>query len=338
MRYHSKYAFLVSCLHSERRPRVRGACKQCYGTWYHQNVEKENWKDAKWRNEHWLEKRCEFCGNEYRIPSYKSQTSRFCSLKCRSLWRQTSSFVPWNKGKRIVPLDVQRERVNTYHRNLRKINGEKRRAWERTWYAKNRQIPKNNQLRYRHGLSLEQFHEMMFKQNKKCAICGVDFKDEFAGLPRVDHSHETGQIRGLLCLNCNAAIGHFKDNPRFLQSAIEYLYGKVQCIEDKGFPLYLKCFQNTKKQTAKVRSVLFSVQKNCCAICGEPFTMLPCIDHDHVTLRIRGLLCVPCNQGLGFFKDNVVLLELAKRYLEFWARQIVTIQLMPVLRAVQKRI
>ena len=55
-----------------------------------------------------------------------------------------------------------------------------------------------------------------------------------------------------------------------------------------------------------------------CEICGVPFihNQEKCIDHDHKTERIRGILCNSCNKGLGFFKDDVELLEKAKKYIQ----------------------
>lgn len=61
------------------------------------------------------------------------------------------------------------------------------------------------------------------------------------------------------------------------------------------------------------------LQKNLCAICGTPFdktaTGKPCVDHDHKTKIIRGLLCSICNFGLGMFRDSTDLLRKASKYL-----------------------
>jgi Recombination endonuclease VII len=61
---------------------------------------------------------------------------------------------------------------------------------------------------------------------------------------------------------------------------------------------------------------LFSAQKNACAICKKKIGTRLHVDHCHKTGRVRGLLCVPCNRGLGMFRDNPVRLRNASRYLE----------------------
>ncbi len=55
------------------------------------------------------------------------------------------------------------------------------------------------------------------RQNGKCAICGAD------GPTHLDHDHQTGEYRGVLCLGCNVGLGHFRDDPKRLGEAIRYL-------------------------------------------------------------------------------------------------------------------
>jgi hypothetical protein len=62
-------------------------------------------------------------------------------------------------------------------------------------------------------------------------------------------------------------------------------------------------------------------QNNCCAICGEKFTKTPHVDHDHETRRIRRLLCLQCNSGLGQFRDNEELLIKAADYLKVFRKE-----------------
>jgi len=63
------------------------------------------------------------------------------------------------------------------------------------------------------------YQALLNTQDSKCAICHIEFTDS----PCIDHDHETGKVRGLLCWNCNVGIGSLKDDPKILQSAIDYL-------------------------------------------------------------------------------------------------------------------
>lgn len=73
------------------------------------------------------------------------------------------------------------------------------------------------------GWTPEKYEEAYIKQNGKCAICGCKLNSSrytrFAG----DHDHKTGKLRGLLCMNCNTALGLFKDSIERLEMAKEYL-------------------------------------------------------------------------------------------------------------------
>lgn len=73
-----------------------------------------------------------------------------------------------------------------------------------------------------YGVSLEQFNEMLILQDNKCKICNRD-QSELKSTLHVDHCHQTGKVRGLLCASCNRGIGFFSDNPDLLIKAISYL-------------------------------------------------------------------------------------------------------------------
>ena len=75
-------------------------------------------------------------------------------------------------------------------------------------------------LKRDYGLTKESYLEMLKSQNGVCAICcNPEKKRRLA----VDHCHNTGKIRGLLCTRCNTSIGRFNDDVELLQKAIDYL-------------------------------------------------------------------------------------------------------------------
>jgi len=74
-----------------------------------------------------------------------------------------------------------------------------------------------------YSISVEEYNNLLTKQNGVCAVCGQkDLSSRNVHLS-VDHDHNTHKIRGLLCNNCNRAIGLLKDDIKILESAIEYL-------------------------------------------------------------------------------------------------------------------
>jgi recombination endonuclease VII len=71
------------------------------------------------------------------------------------------------------------------------------------------------------GLRLGQYDEMLAAQGGGCAICHNSHEDNRS--LHVDHDHVTGAVRGLLCFNCNAGLGAFKDRVDLLEEAVRYL-------------------------------------------------------------------------------------------------------------------
>lgn len=75
----------------------------------------------------------------------------------------------------------------------------------------------------KYNITKVQFEEIMESQNGLCAVCSIDLGDLLSKHICVDHCHDTGIVRGILCTNCNFLLGHSKDNIQTLVSAIKYL-------------------------------------------------------------------------------------------------------------------
>jgi hypothetical protein len=84
---------------------------------------------------------------------------------------------------------------------------------------KNYGTTREYRLRYRYGIGEKDVAELLAEQGGVCAICGA------ADPEHVDHDHETGYIRGILCFNCNGGLGQFRDDVDYLTNAIDYLRG-----------------------------------------------------------------------------------------------------------------
>lgn len=75
-------------------------------------------------------------------------------------------------------------------------------------------------LARKYGITAEDYNRMLAAQGCVCAICG---KPEKGKRLAVDHCHATGRVRGLLCMNCNRAIGHFQDDPDLMLRGAQYV-------------------------------------------------------------------------------------------------------------------
>lgn len=119
---------------------------------------------------------------------------------------------------------MKRDRA-AYAREWRSRNREKHRATQRAYVEKNatkfRRYQRSYYLMKRYNMTLSQHAEMMSRCSGACQICGV------AGDLVVDHDHMTLMVRGLLCDDCNVALGLIKDDPFVAQRMAEYLHGEL---------------------------------------------------------------------------------------------------------------
>ena len=77
-------------------------------------------------------------------------------------------------------------------------------------------------LRRNYGITVDDYEMLLARQHYSCAICGSPECSSGRRLA-VDHCHQTGQVRGLLCMDCNTSLGGFKDDVNRLMLAAQYL-------------------------------------------------------------------------------------------------------------------
>lgn len=122
----------------------------------------------------------------------------------------------------------QRPEVKERRRQLYQKNIKRHRELDRAHYHRTKDRHSELRISRRFGISVEEYRSLCLLQRNLCAICG---KPERAihkryGTPKVlavDHSHKTGKIRGLLCQNCNNAIGHIHEDISLLEKIRIYL-------------------------------------------------------------------------------------------------------------------
>jgi hypothetical protein len=139
--------------------------------------------------------------------------------------------------------DTQKEYHREASRKWRENNREKHRAYSREynkanpeaavirlseWKARNPERKKKHASEYRwqseYGLdfTMDDYNALFTKQEGRCAIC-QRHQSELRRTLMVDHIHGTKTVRGLLCFDCNTAIGRLGDNLEGVQRAVEYL-------------------------------------------------------------------------------------------------------------------
>lgn len=119
--------------------------------------------------------------------------------------------------------------MRAYYKNL---SPEKKAEWikrsnknQSKKYENHYSAARKCHLKIKYGLTIGDYEDMFFRQKGVCAICkrpsltkNKRFKNLF-----IDHNHETGEIRGLLCNNCNLAIGYFEESIEYMKQAIKYV-------------------------------------------------------------------------------------------------------------------
>lgn len=130
-----------------------------------------------------------------------------------------------------------------YYERTKETRREKRRAWYKAWAARNVEhlresqrarnarnkeryavVTRNNNLRKKYGIGVEEYQTMLLAQNGGCAICGrPDGGTARSKHLLVDHNHSTGLVRGLLCHACNIAVGAIEGRREYVRQIEAYL-------------------------------------------------------------------------------------------------------------------
>lgn len=183
-----------------RYSKAKFCCAPCH--WKFANANRPTTKE--------VDRECPICNSLFK-PMQKRGVGRMCcSDECTIIWRK--QYKP-NHLERVAKRKQHLEDLKEYGRSDRKMNPDK--------YA-------DMALRKKYGISLDQYNEMFGIQDGLCAICKKPEKevDIKTGKPRrlaLDHHHDSGKIRKLLCSNCNLGIGNFGEDIEALKSAIDYL-------------------------------------------------------------------------------------------------------------------
>jgi hypothetical protein len=165
---------------------------------------------------------CKECQYNVHVVYYKK--NRLKKLKYAKDYRQNhlDKIKIWLKDNKEK---IKRQAKEHYLKNKETID--KR---NRLWKKNNKNKIKNRYLITNYNISFNEYNKLFESQNGVCAICnkpetfrGNNKKIKFLA---VDHNHQSGKVRGLLCMKCNILLGNCEENIIILQKTIEYLKQK----------------------------------------------------------------------------------------------------------------
>ena len=202
--------------------RFIGPCAECYSSGHYHSLLLERFCNAC----RLMKPAAEFYRHKYVTRTGKEST-RFMS-KCRACHLASKNVPDGLRRETDKRTSVERKRINN-------ANGreKRRRQYERLLLLGKRDVKREMQRRHmkRHyGITPERYFELLDAQGGKCLGCDYIHDDGGVGKRKlhVDHDHKTGKIRGLLCHQCNAAIGFLREDPARLRRLADYIESHLE--------------------------------------------------------------------------------------------------------------
>ena len=100
---------------------------------------------------------------------------------------------------------------------------EEARVYQKAYRRKNRNRARDCMLQWNYGVTLSWLNEQLKRSKGKCPVCSRKFNSTPGSKPCVDHDHQQGQVRQVICQKCNSVIGLCDESIKILQRVIRYL-------------------------------------------------------------------------------------------------------------------
>lgn len=156
----------------------------------------------------------------------KQQSRAYRAAHKEELSQYNKAYAQANKArlepKKKAYRDANKARLVPYHKNYRASNKARIALRDKAFREANRERLRIQRIESKYnGFTWEAWEAMFQAQGGQCAICSKKLARNKE--TTVDHNHATGQVRGLLCHDCNLGLGKFQDSPKFLLSAYQYV-------------------------------------------------------------------------------------------------------------------
>jgi hypothetical protein len=164
------------------------------------------------------EKRCTKCGEVKPLHEFQKKGDNRRRADCRAC------AAAYNRTwQRKNPEKLRKNRKKYYERHQERLRAEKA-----EWQRAHPEQAQDAHLRRTFGITLDQYRGLQEKQGGKCAVCdqeetAVDKRTGKVRRLHVDHSHQSGAVRGLLCTRCNLGLGFLQEDPKIIKSLLQYL-------------------------------------------------------------------------------------------------------------------
>ena len=151
---------------------------------------------------------CCFCKKTKAISEFGKNSGNSDGLICRC--KECAS--EYNK----VYYRKNKEKIIARHKKWKESLGKE-------YYIRRRKYFRNGNLKKNYGININEYNSILKSQNGVCAVCGKIERYKNRKYLSVDHNHNTGEVRGLLCGDCNVAIGYVNEDVEILRKMIIYL-------------------------------------------------------------------------------------------------------------------
>ena len=157
------------------------------------------------------------------------KTCTYCGLvlpATTEYFYRSKKFIHCNDGLVYICKKCDKLKSDAYRKKHKEKIAEKKKRY----YQLNKDKIRSLQLLKHYGIDSEEYDTILHSQHGVCAICKKPETHKLHGkiaMLSVDHNHDTGKIRGLLCNTCNRALGLFRDDVKLLKAAAIYADGDM---------------------------------------------------------------------------------------------------------------